>query len=393
MSQKTEPIRESGSSETAPLSLTKKLSFSLLVFMIPVLFLGAAEVGVRFAMPKVSSLNQFVVTPEQREEAKKTEDSPIFEGDPYLLWKLKPNLDKVYWDFSTVSTNSSGFRAESSDRDIMPKTDDLIRIVCLGDSVTFGFRTPLTYPTNVSYFDPNSLPYPMLVERHLRAANPTKKIEVITMAVPGYTSTQGRMWLLRDIDKLKPDLVTASFGWNDSSLTLMPDRETLSEDISIYISRWLFDRSQLYANLVTWSRESEAEKDTAKPKAPVRPMESRTSLDEYVANMTAIADAAASRQIPYVVIAAPFRDQVEKGTDQKRMQQNRLALRELFRNTGRPFIETYQLTEDAYPANDAFFGERIHPSAIGHRLMAAELVRWMQANWRPEGIEMPHFTQ
>src|SRR5438093_278244 len=71
------------------------------------------------------------------------------------------------------------------------------RIVCLGDSVTFGFRVPLVFPDKPTVYDPYAQPYPRLLEDRLRAANPGRWIEVIALAVPGYSSHQGRAWLQR----------------------------------------------------------------------------------------------------------------------------------------------------------------------------------------------------
>jgi len=43
------------------------------------------------------------------------------------------------------------------------------------------------------------------------------------------------------------------------------------------------------------------------------------------------------------------------------------------RQRGIPFLEIRELTEEAYPSNEGWFGERIHPNHMGHRLIASEL--------------------
>ena len=211
------------------------------------------------------------------------------------------------------------------------------------------------------------------------------------MAVPGYTSTQGRAWLEREVDRLRPDFITASFGWNDATLTLVPDREVFTEDRSAYFVRWLIDHSQVFAHLIKWMRSSDAKTNPAVARAQ-RPTQSRTSTEEYLQNMTAIAKAAENRRIPYLIMAAPFRDREENGEDAQRMLVNRLALGQLMRETETPYLELHELTEDAFPSNDRFFGERIHPSFLGQRLIASELVKAIGARRVLGDLNIPPMT-
>jgi len=79
----------------------------------------------------------------------------IFEGDPLLGWRLKPNLDQVWWNFTTISTNHLHMRYMS-----LPKgpSKNRLRILCLGDSVTFGFQVPLSWPKTPYNYDYSALP-------------------------------------------------------------------------------------------------------------------------------------------------------------------------------------------------------------------------------------------
>jgi hypothetical protein len=62
------------------------------------------------------------------------------------------------------------------------------------------------------------------------------------------------------------------------------------------------------------------------------------------------------------------------------MLQYRVALGSIMRQRGVPFLEIRELTEDAYPANEGWFGERVHPNHMGHRLMASELLKLIGSN-------------
>jgi lysophospholipase L1-like esterase len=365
------------------ITLKRRVAYAAIIYFSFLLLLTAIEVGTRLTMSHVSSLDLFVVTSQQKAQVADAKQSGIFEGDPLLLWRLKSNLDHVVWDFTVLSTNSEHLRAEQSSRQLQPKQPGSIRIVCLGDSVTFGYRVPVVWPDKPTEYDPEWLPFPMLLEKQLRGANPNRNIEVITMAVPGYTSHQGLAWLRRDIDRLKPDLVTVSFGWNDASVSDVPDREAIRTNWSAVGVRWLIDHSQAFAHATRWLRVREANEHQTKlqvpPQTKARPV-ARVSQQEYLDNMLAIVDLSRQRGAGVVVIAAPYRDHSPEAPEADLMLQYRLALGATMRQRGITLLEPLELTEDAYPSNEGWFGERIHPNHMGHRLLASELLKLISSN-------------
>lgn len=370
----------------------RRLVYAAIIYLSFLLLLAAIEIGTRLTKPHVSSLDLFVVTSQQKAQIADQKQSGIFEGDPLLLWRLKPNLDHFVWDFTVLSTNSDHLRSEQSSRQLEPKQPGAIRIVCLGDSVTFGYRVPVVWPDKPTEYDPEWLPFPMLLEKQLRAANPNRTIEVITMAVPGYTSHQGLAWLRRDIDRLKPDLLTVSFGWNDASLSDVPDREAIKTNWSALSVRWLVDHSQAFAHATRWLRAKEVLKQQteAKTQPQTRPRPfARVSQQEYLDNMLAINDLARQHGAAVIVIAAPYRDHSSEAPEADVMLQYRVALGSKIRQHRIPFLEIRELTEDAYPANEGWFGERIHPNHMGHRLMASELLKLIGANRMLPDLSVP----
>src|SRR5882762_2825419 len=126
--------------------LKRRLAYAAIIYLSFLLLLGAIEVVTRLGMSHVSSLDLFVVTSQQKAQVADAKQSGIFEGDPLLLWRLKPNLDHFVWDFTVLSTNSDHLRSLVSTSSLQPKQPGTIRIVCLGDSVTFGFRVPVVWP-------------------------------------------------------------------------------------------------------------------------------------------------------------------------------------------------------------------------------------------------------
>ena len=374
--------------------LKRRLVYAAIVYLSFLLLLAAIEIGTRLTMSHLSSLDLFVATAQQKAQVGDEKHSGIFEGDPLLLWRLKPNLDHAVWDFTVLSTNSDHLRSEQSSRSLQPRQSGTIRIVCLGDSVTFGYRVPVVWPDKPTEYDPDWLPYPMLLEKHLRAANPGRNIEVITMAVPGYTSNQGLAWLRRDVARLQPDLLTVSFGWNDASLGDVPDRAAIRTNWYAVGVRWLVDHSQAFAHATRWLRAREALKQQteSKTRPEIRPRPAaRVSQQEYLDNMLAIVDLASQCRTAVIVIAAPYRDHSSEASEADLMLQYRVALGSTMRQRGVPFLEIRELTEDAYPANEGWFGERIHPNHMGHRLIASELVKLIAANRMLPDLNIPTF--
>ena len=341
------------------------------------------EVIARVVFPRVDSLELFVATPQQRMQVASSQQSSIFEGDPLLLWRLKPNLDHAIWDFTVVSTNAQHFRA---DYPIGTKPTGTLRVVCLGDSVTFGYRVPPVWPDKPKDYDPEWQPFPMLLEKELRKANPSRQIEVFPMAVPGYTTHQGLAWLRRDIDYLKPDMVIASFGWNDASVSDVPDRQAIDTRWFPVTIRWLIDHSQVFARVTRRLRSRNAPAPRVVAPAP------RVSEAEYIDNFNAIVNLARSHQASVLVIGAPYRDSTTNPPEAQLMTSYRASLKSAMQQSQTPYLEILELTEAAGTVNQGFFGELIHPNHIGHRLMASEILKFMSERRLLRDLNIPEFV-
>ena len=334
-------------------------------------------------MTRIESLDLFVNTAQQKMQVASPQQSTIFEGDPLLLWRLKPNLDQAIWDFTVVSTNAQSFRAAYP---IGAKPAGTFRIVCLGDSVTFGYRVPPVWPERPKDYNPEWQPFPMLLERALRNANPNRRIEVFPMAVPGYTSHQGLAWLRRDIKYLQPDFVIASFGWNDASLSDAPDREAIDTRWSPVAIRWLIDHSQALAHATRWLRSRNNVKPVVRVPVP------RVSQKEYIDNFNAIVRLAKDHGAAVIVIGAPYRDSTTNPPEAQLMTQYRTWLKSEMQQSQTPYLEILELTEAAGTVNQGFFGELIHPNHMGHRLMASELLKLMAQRQLLSDLKVPEFV-
>jgi len=124
--------------------------------------------------------------------------SGVFLLDEHTFWKVAPDEES--------GVNSAGFR----DRNAITteKPDGAYRIICIGDSVTFGVPVHLNPPEKTF-----SKQLEALMDKRFGSG----KVEVLNAGNPGYTSYQGLKQLKHRLLKYKPDLLIVQFAINDSS--------------------------------------------------------------------------------------------------------------------------------------------------------------------------------
>ena len=124
----------------------------------------------------------------------------VFQRDENLFWRLRPSqiIESRFFENNRFKINSLGLRGD----EIEPASDK-IRIVGLGNSCTFGWRT-----------EENKI-YLRQLEKLINSDTTLPQVEIINAGIPGYTSFQGQRFFIEEISSLKPDLVLMMFGWND----------------------------------------------------------------------------------------------------------------------------------------------------------------------------------
>ncbi len=200
------------------------------------------------------------------------------EFDQAVFWKFKPDqiLDTKGIYRKPVRINHFGFRGPDFQ---LEKKPDTFRIICLGDSVTFGWSVG------------DSETYPAQLQSLLRIKYPGRTIEVINLGVTGYTSFQGKELFLAFAQKLKPDLIIFGFGPNDRLPALSSDQE-------LYDSRaWqknkldlLLSHSQVYkllkAGVIYLQRRTQGL--SLNPRTFFHKLKRKVSLEEYQHNFETI---------------------------------------------------------------------------------------------------------
>ena len=141
------------------------------------------------------------------------ESTPWIIADKDLLYRYRPFYDGPIYS-AGASLNNLGLRGEDVSKSKAAKT---WRVLCLGDSRTFGFSAGQGHD------------YPTRMEERLRRHVRGRRLEVINAGRHGYTIYQGLRFLeLRGFD-LEPDVVTVAFGFNDRRFVLRPEEADNAE--------------------------------------------------------------------------------------------------------------------------------------------------------------------
>jgi lysophospholipase L1-like esterase len=184
------------------------------------------------------------------------------------------------WD---VELDRRGFReAEFAER----KAPGTFRILCLGDSWTFG--------ANVAQRDT----YPRQLERLLAERHPGARFEVLNLGVLGYSSFQGKELLrLRAID-WEPDAVVLGFGMNDGKIGYS-DKQLAASHGAMRRVTMLIDDVEVYKLLRYWAQLLRA-----------RPTPTADAFRAEAASAAALSDA--NDSFPPRVTLADYRDNLSE---------------------------------------------------------------------------------
>ncbi|MCG8355914.1 MAG: GDSL-type esterase/lipase family protein [Kiloniellales bacterium] len=154
-----------------------------------------------------------------------TTNVDVFDG----YFKFQPGVQVTQGPLEDLripsQINNIGLRGKSDV--VIDKPDDLIRIISLGGSSTFGYHARDEYT------------YPYLLEKKLREKNPDWNIQVINAGVPNYDSSTISAIFTEELADYRPDAITLYTAYNDAVAVLdanWPQR----------VSRWLYDHVAVY---------------------------------------------------------------------------------------------------------------------------------------------------
>ncbi len=200
------------------------------------------------------------------------------EPDPVLLWR--PVARKPF-----TSQRFKGPLAK------VPKPPDVMRVMCYGDSLTDG-PPKGGWPTWLG----------VLWDRH--PPLPGRRVEVLNAGVAGYSSHQGLLRFLQEVDRYQPDLLLVSFGWNDAAEAVgQPDRSFRIPPWPLVACQRALIPYRAYLVLMNYTQRWRP----AAPKSAGAIAHPRVSLDGYLANLDRFRTEAQARGIPIVFLTRPHK--------------------------------------------------------------------------------------
>jgi len=284
----------------------------------------------------------------------------VMTGHPRRLWYMREGVKNNAGESAYI--NELGLRGEVP---MDPRPDNYERILVLGDSSYFGFGV-----------SDNDTLHPLLEKR---LADRGISSEVINAAVPGYSVAQ-HMLLMEDFGwDLDSTLIVISNLWSDSNFDAFADEDLLrSRRFAEYnplahsafirlvgsaLTNWLVGEGH---RLVTWSSRDDW------PDASVR----RVALDRYVELMDELARGAAERGAG-VIFLSPSNLEMATGTWDDRWTAYFDAQQALAEHHGSPLVSLKEPFMDSALATDNsadhLYIDHMHPTVLGHRMIAEEL--------------------
>ena len=313
------------------LTTRKKIIYTAVVV---VSFIGAAELAVRLGCWAIGRVPYTAAT-------------PWMVADDELLYVFRPNYEgKVYLVQSRI--NNHGLR---DDDFTTRKPKGTRRVLCLGDSRTFG------------YLVDQDEAYPSQLERLLRERYPSGRIEVLNAGRPAYSIYQGLRYLeLRGL-QFEPDVVTVGFGSNGRRFVLRREQADSAEWFR-HVARDLRLRHQVrfsYALLAlskvlrrvigvdTWSRDV-----LALPSQRLDNLPCRVEGDTLRRRLRQLVRLCHERRIPVVILIMADAPSIEQAFDdgmQLRSQEQYDEAVEAFARIGR---------DPADPATEQWYRALVH---------------------------------
>ena len=132
---------------------------------------------------------------------------PMLRLDPELFWSLIPDQRGSWFGTDEVVVNDAGLRSPT----LGPRAADELRLLFLGDSITFGMGVDASERFSEVLVDELSRRYPL------------QRWSLINAGCVGYSSWQGVNWLRVHGEALQVDAIVACFGINDVMLRPLTD--------------------------------------------------------------------------------------------------------------------------------------------------------------------------
>ena len=287
-------------------------------------------------------------------------EKEFMREDALLMWSPKPHYVEP-----GLAINSQGFRDKPLKKS---KPHGLFRILCLGDSTTFGFGVPI------------EAAYHSVLEDRLNRERSNEEIsyEVINAGAVGYSSCQGlNMYRYKGV-KYKPDIVTFCFGINDAKARMpLSDGDIMQNKVPRFV-KVLTNKVLLRSHFFRVFRHYAGGKSATVENEKKVPRVSRDQYREYILELNGLCRANNAR---LVLITQPL-PKVAMSVEPERVgkfYQYMKDLKDIAASENIPLLTVGELTENVSDETSHLFHDLVHPNEAGHALIAEGLHSLLQA--------------
>lgn len=264
------------------LSGLRKAGYALVVILA---FFSLLEGGLRlFGFSGRADDTRFVLNPEW--------DYPeFFLKDHELFWRFRPDqvITSDFFVEGEYHINSHGLRGPDFSA---KKTPGTFRIICLGNSCTFGWQVG------------ENDPFPRKLETKLREIAPNTHSQVINAGVTGYTTFQGLRFLRNEVLDWEADMLIVNYCWNDH----WAGGQDIADKDQKMPAQWILDLQNAFGRTMTYRWLKFVIFSIRKPVTEFSHTEPvyRVGLADYRSNLEAMIEMARSRGIPVVLLTSPI---------------------------------------------------------------------------------------
>ncbi len=287
----------------------------------------------------------------------------------YYMYQMKPNLspdNQASWDMPrpSMTTNQDGFRATGI---TVKKPPGALRILCIGDSVTFGGGCISDNET-----------YPYYLQCRLNEGYPHRKIQVINAGCPGYTSVQGLELLKRKGLSYNPDIIIVGFVHHEHLLAPKTDLQQMtSAPESVRYIKSLLYRSSFYLMLRRIIAPSTLSMSylAGASSEPNGEMIMRVPVEYYNKTLQEFIDLATREKIALIFLNLPNPD----GFTQQQENEYLVALKEIMDRNKCYFIDLHmELCRYEGNYGVTLMQDFVHPNAQGNYVMAGTIDEYVK---------------
>jgi lysophospholipase L1-like esterase len=284
--------------------------------------------------------------------------NPYIIPDEATIWRARPN----YVD-SEVRTNSLGLRDREYET---PKPNDTFRVLCLGDSCTWGLGV-----------EPEETFHERLEAELNAQSGPTHGYEVINGGLIGYTITQCLEAYRSRWNELSPDLVILYTGRNDVfRWCAYTDRQIIDGDVPA-------EDDSLLGRTLGWSHffqilRTVIESYTVRSTSPTASAVPRVSAEEYRQSLIELADSCERDGAELIVLSPPIRKEPpHRAFVLDEIAQRRRILEDTTRANDIALLTIDAMTERSANPTHQLFLDECHPNQQGHALIADRLLQFL----------------